>query len=145
MMLFFQKDHYIYTSGLFGTNGLIRHMPINLFRWAIGLIGSIFAITVMDLLVNRIKIKLPRTTYLIGKLGENSLQIYTLSCIFLSRYLPIVYGKFVKLVGSNILAENIIIYNFVFTFLLAVAYSFGLMMIIKFLEKNKISKVLFGK
>lgn len=147
MILFYKKDHYIYTSGLTGTEGLIRHMPINLFRWAIGLIGSVFVLTILEMCFKYIVIKgmLLRITHLFRKLGEKSLQIYTISCIFLSRYLPIVYGKFVKLAGGNIFADNMIIYNFVFTFLLALAYSLGLIIIIWLLEKYKISKLLFGK
>lgn len=147
MILFYKKDHYIYTSGLTGTEGLIRHMPINLFRWAIGLVGSIFMLTILEICFKHIVIKgrLLRTTHLFGKLGEKSLQIYTISCIFLSQYLLVAYGKFVKLAGGNIFADNMIIYNFVFTFLLAIAYSLGLMMIIRLLEKYKVSKLLFGK
>ena len=38
MMLSYRKEHYIYTSGLTGEEGLVAHMPINLFRWAVGLV-----------------------------------------------------------------------------------------------------------
>ena len=41
LLFFYQKKHYIYTSGLYGGNGIIDSLMIDGFRWAIGLFGSI--------------------------------------------------------------------------------------------------------
>lgn len=147
MMLFYRKEHYIYTSGFFGGNGLLKHMPINMYRWAIGLVGSIFVIVLLEFIFEFAKGKFENThiTRLFENLGKKSLQVYTLSCIFLSNYLPAIYQRVVKLLGKNVLAENMMLYNFLFTPLLAIAYSVGLLLIIRIFEKIKISKILFGK
>ena len=147
MMFFFKKEHYIYTSGIFGSDGFIENLPNNLYRWAIGFVGSIFVLTLLELIFKFVvlKIKKPILSKGIGKIGEKSLQIYILSIIFLSDYLPDVYGKIKELVGYNVLAQNTILYNFVYTLLLAVAYSFILYFINRVLEKIKVSKILFGK
>lgn len=42
-------------------------------------------------------------------------------------------------------AENMIIYNFIFTPLLAVVYSIGLLLLIRLLKKYNLYKLLFGK
>ena len=146
MMLFFKKDHYIYTTGLTGTEGVINHMPENLFRWAIGLAGSIFVLVILELTVkvisNRRKITAP--VKFTAKLGEKSLQVYILSCIFVSQYLPRIVKKAVASAGHNALADNMLMYA-IFTFILAALFSIGLLMLVKVLERTKISKVLFGK
>ncbi len=147
MMLFYKKDHYIYTTGFFGENGLWRHMPVNLFRWLIGLMGCIFVLTTFEMIMSRLchKEKLPLIMRGFEDLGKKSLQVYVLSCIFLSEYLPIAYMMLVKIIGSNIFAENMWVYTCIFTLCIAVGYSVFLPLLTKLLERTKISKVLFGK
>ena len=150
MLLFFEKRHYIYTSGLFGNSySLLQYIEIDLFRWAIGLIGSTFVFVLIELLYNFAIAR--HSQFFIFKLtsylGEKSLQVYALSTVFLSSYLTVVYPKIIKVLPQidTFFANHIFIYNFVFTLFLAVLYSFAISLIIKMLEKFKISKVLFGR
>ncbi len=151
LLVFFEKRHYIYTTGLIGSRSysLLQYVEIDLFRWGIGLVGSVFVAVLVESIYNFVIIKKPQfilfkaTSYL----GEKSLQIYALSVIFLSSYLAICYPKIIKLLPqvNTFFTNHMWIYNFGFTLLLAVAYSIGISLIIKLLEKSKISKILFGR
>jgi len=148
MIVFFSKEHYIYTSGFLGENGLLRHMPVNLFRYTVGFVGCVLMFTVLEILFKKIDINasIPkRILGCIGMVGEKSLQIYILSCIFLSAYYPPVYGVLVKYLGTNFPTFNMFFYNFVFTLIVSVLYTIVLMTIVRILERCRISRILFGK
>ncbi len=154
MCFFFEKRHYIYTSGIFGgeyVDGIWNIVKTDMFRWAIGLMGSIFVLTVVEFLFNlfyrpkstgvRKKLFMP-----LAKVGGNSLQIYVLSSIFLSGYLPIAYHKCIELLGEgNFLANNMWLYNAIFTPILAIVYTIFLYWIVKLLYKIKIGEFIFLK
>ncbi len=149
MLFFFEKKHYIYTSNMFGNEySFVDYVGIDLFRWAIGLVGCISVLSIVEWLFNAITVnskkQLPLSSGL-SKIGEKSLQMYVLSVSLLSFWLPIIYGKIITWVGGNVLAHNMILYNLVYTPLIALAYSFGIYFVIKLFEKIKFSKVLFGK
>ena len=153
-LFFFHKEHYIYTSGLLGngyTQSIWGIIKIDAIRWAVGFIGCIFALTVIYGLValvekssgSRLKKILLRP---MEKAGESSLQIYVLSVIFVSAYLPMGYRFLIDLCGiGNFIANNIWIYNLLFTFLLAVICTIGLFWINKALYKIKVGKWIFSK
>ena len=147
MMLFFTREHYIYTSGFTGSKGVLHHMPTNIFRWIIGFVGCVFILTIFESIVNKAinREKPPCVINVLGKIGEKSLQIYVLSCIFLSKYLPIVYQKVIGVIGGNIFAEHIWVYTCMFTPLLAAVYSGSLLLLVNIFERIKINKLLFGR
>lgn len=150
MMLFFDKKHYIYTSGIFGDKfGFWQYVQIDLFRWAIGLVGSLFVIVLMEIVYKLIVSKTPKFALWNGVsyLGEKSLQIYALSSAFLSFYLPIVYSKIIQRFPAIDLffSNHIWLYNLGFSFVLGIVYSVCISLIIKLFEKIKFSKVLFGR
>lgn len=118
------------------------------FKWILGFIGSVFILTILNELhsiyqnhsfgrkINR----------LFANLGVKSLQVYVLSIPFLSSFLSKAFPLALRLLNiPNIFAHSIIIYNYVFTPLLALAYSFSLYCLVLLLEKWKLSKILFGR
>lgn len=149
LFLLFRKEHFIYTSGLFDPGNMKRQIMVDLFRWVIGLVGSVFVITLLEGVFALLRIsdtdkwKGVRRTF--GKLGEKSLQVYTLSVIFLSMYLPHIIRFVVNRAGYNFMTQNIWLYDFVYMPLLAALYAAALLGICRLLEKMKISKVLFGR
>lgn len=150
MLIFFEKKHYIYTTGLFGGGyTIMQSVGIDLFRWAIGLVGSGFILVLMEVLYNFAVNKKPQFCLWNGieYLGKKSLQIYALSIIFLSSYLTIVYPYIVGWIPqiNTFFINHIWIYNLGFTLLLGIAYSFGISLIIKMFEKLKINQILFGR
>ena len=99
----YNYNSYIYMTQiyLFGTLGWKNQIITNLFRWVIGLVGSIFVV----LLCYRIENKLHR--YVKGflmYLGKNTLGIYIVSNIF-NVYL---YKVFYKVIENTYLQNEII-------------------------------------
>ena len=149
MMCFFEKKHYIYTSGLIN-NGypLTEHLMIDAYRWLIGLVGSIFVLIVLELGYKHIVLRMNKSMIAEGlsRLGQKSLQIYAVSVPLLSIYLARFFPQILKLLNmKNIFVQNMIMYNFVFTLGLAIVYAVLLYYFIRLLEKVKISKLMFGK
>lgn len=148
MMVFFEKKHYIYTSSLYGSEySLGEYVMIDTYRWAIGLVGCVFVITVIQLLLKCDLIK--RISVCVSKLGKNSLQIYVFSVVFLSNYLP--RGMhLIRKIGFvdklyQVFSTNAVLYDLVFTLIIAVLYAVALYYLTKILEKLKISKLIFGR
>ena len=150
MLFFFDKKHYIYTTGFYGHGYTpVQSLKIDLFRYLIGLVGSVCVICLMELLYNYVIVKKP-TFFLwngVCTMGRKSLQVYTLSVVFLSAYLPFFYSKVIMRVPrmDSFFFHNIWVYNLGFTFVLGVVYSVGIIAIIQIFERIKLSKVLFGK
>lgn len=143
MLFCFKKEHYFYVSGFDGDVGVIAHMPINIFRWAIGLVGSIFIFSILEIII--LKSKDNMIIRWLEKLGKNSLQIYALQCIFISYYLPRLFSVLVSFIGTNIFAGNIFIYNFLFTLPIALLFALFISSLISFIYKINIGKYIFGR
>ena len=145
MLLFYEKKHYIYTSGIVPSNNVMEILYIDGFRWAIGLAGSIFMLVVVELICKWIFFKHPKLANPIAVLGKKSLQMYCISVIILSFWLPVIYGKICRVVGTVSLVPNIYVYSFLFTPALAIIYSILIYYIVRFMEKTKLSKIIFGR
>ncbi len=150
LMLFFEKKHFIYTTGIFPYNNYsaAQMLVIDAYRWLIGLVGSIFAITILHIIYKHFTLKCskPVISTALAKLGKCSIKIYTFSVPFLSAYLSILFPKVLSLLNiSNIFVTNMLIYNFVFTLSLAIVYAFTLYYFVKIIDKTKISKIMFYK
>lgn len=149
LLFFFQKRDYIYTTGLISKEyDIYTLIGIDLNRWAIGLIGSIFVLVILEWFV--ILMKKAKPLELLGqaisRIGQKSLQIYCISVSLLSSFLPKFYSLFCeRIVGHNLFAQNMVLYNFLFTPLIAIGYAAVLYYLIRLLEKTKISKVIFGR
>ena len=144
LMFFFEKKHYIYTSGLFGGETLAESIKTDLFRWAIGLLGCITVIWGTRFVYGMIK-KKNKITTVIEALGENSLAIYALSVSLLSFWLPIGADKILKLLPFIDWNRYRILYDLVITSAIAVIYSILLLWIVKLLKKTGVYKLIFGK
>lgn len=149
LVCFYEKKHYIYTTGLFSTAYSAKELlQINAYRWLIGLIGSVFALTVLQIIYDLICKRKSSAPVFSGlsKIGKKSLQLYILSVPLLEGYLPIFLPKVFSLLGTgNVFVKNIFVYNYIFTFSLALIYAFALYLLVKLLEKTRISAVMFGK
>lgn len=143
MLFFFEKEHYIYTSGLFGRGKIIDALKIDSFRWAIGLLGSIAIISLCKVIFRTIYNT--KTANFIKMLGENSLAAYALSVSLLSFWLPIFANKALELLPKINWNNHILLYNLIITPLIAILYSILLIGIIKIMKKNKCYRVIFGR
>lgn len=145
MLLFFKKKHYIYTTGIVSSDSIPELIMIDGFRWAIGLAGSIFMMVILELLHRFVFLKKPALAKPIANLGIKSLQMYCISVSVLSFWLPKLFSKICSLLGSNVFASNMIVYNYLFTPCLTIVFAILIYYVIKLLEKIKASRVLFGR
>ena len=143
MLFFFEKKHYIYTSGLIGGKNTIDNLKIDFFRWAIGLFGSVTAIFICRCvykLISKSKISVG-----IELLGQNSLAVYALSVSLLSYWLPWLSNKVLALFPIIDWNNHIWFYNLIVTPAVATLYSVALSLIIKLLKKTKLYRLIFGR
>lgn len=105
MLSIYNKDTFIYNTGitLIGKN-IPHQITINLFRWAIGYIGSIFVICLSKLSFDSITIA--NAKKLIVEAGMNSLGLYILNS-FMNQLLIRLTSKF-TLNYMIIMAETVI-------------------------------------
>ena len=148
MVPFYETKHYIYITPVFSEElGLTASLEIAVFRWAIGFAGSISLLTVLDWFRKRAE----RTGAVglcaraIACLGRNSLQIYCLSLPLLSGYLPHLWRKAAEILGGDLFAENIAVFDFLFTPLLSAAWSVFLYGLVVLLKKTRLHRLIFGR
>lgn len=148
MVSFYETTHYIYMTPMFSEElGLSVSLEIAGFRWIIGFVGCVWMLAIMELLV-WLGSRIPAVQFCltaVSNLGRNSLQIYCLSASVLSGYLPHLYRKFVELAGGNLFAQNPVVYDFLFTPALAVAFSVLLYLTVVLLKKCKVHQWIFGR
>lgn len=145
LLLFFNKDCYIYNTGITiwnSKNGIIQQSIIDVYRYIIGLLGSISVVIIIDKVIGNININVKK--YLI-ELGQYSMQIYIIQSLFFGLYLKVI-NRIVEYFGINILTKNMLFYNLIITPILSIIAIFMILIIIKYIEKNKkISKIVFGR
>lgn len=151
LMIFYKKECYIYTSGinpLSSEYGVTAQISIDIFRWLVGFVGCIFILCIVEIFMRKVELSkvLKVIINFIAKLGVLSLHIYVMQRILLEYIVSKYYDLFIKKIGYNILAENIILYNFVITPLIALIFAVVLGLIAESINKNKrVNLVLFGR
>ena len=143
MQTFFEKKHFIYISGILGGETILESIYIDLFRWAIGLFGSIAVIYIFYLLQS--VLKKGAITNFIEDLGKDSLAVYILSTSLLSFWLPKFANKILGILTWVEWNNYIWFYNLIITPLVAIAYSILLLIIIKGLKKVGAYRLIFGR
>ncbi len=82
LLLFFNVDSYIYTTGYYVLNGrLMKQLSIDLFRIIIGMVGSIVVLAVLAKIYSLIDEKNMRV---LSYIGQNTMGIYIISGYFFS-------------------------------------------------------------
>ena len=141
MRFFYRKEHYIYVSGIFGGETLTDSLKIDLFRWGIGLCGSVAAVWLFSLLYQLLK---GRFCAGVERLGKDSLAVYALSTSLLSYWMEIISRRVLPILGIQ-WTDHIWVYNLVVTPAVAVAYSVGLLALIQCMKKCKVYRLVFGR
>jgi len=148
LVTFYEKKHYIYVTPILSEElGLAASLEIACFRWAIGFVGSIWLLAIMDFLLS-LGARIPAVQTCLQKisyLGKNSLQIYCLSVSLLSHYLPLLYQKFIELAGGNLFAQNKFVFDLLFTPILAAVWSVALYAAVVLLKRYRLHKLIFGR
>lgn len=78
--------------------------------------------------------------------GNNTLQIYVLQRLLLETVFAVAYTKMVSEIGYNILDYNIVLYNMIWTLLIAICFLELILFMVKKIKKIWIvSTILFGR
>ena len=149
LMYIYKKNNFIFVAMNFSDMSSVTEICFfYCFKWILGLVGSIFVLSSLNLLNrkmfnNALWIKIGSC---FANLGKKSLQIYVLSIPFLSSFLSVAFPLALTILDmENFFAKNTLIYTFVFTPTFAFVYAVGLYCAIHFLEKWKISRIIFGR
>ena len=145
MLVFFEKKHYIYTTGLIGSQYSIReYLYIDIFRWAIGLVGSVFVLTFV-FLVFRLKV-FQKLFDCFEKLGKYTLHIYVYQVILLLRFGELAVNLILKILGTyNVLPEWALLFHIVIVPVLTVISTIFFYFLSKWLNKFKFIQAVFGR
>lgn len=145
MLCFFQREHYIYTTGMFlptPSKG-VSQLATDLFRYSIGLFGSIAVSSVLYLL-SRVLWK--KIINVFAAIGKKSLQLYLVQRLLVEYICGDLYVDLVGKLGYNPLIQNLYLYNIIITPLIACAFIVIMYAVIILLYKFKrFSTFIFGR
>lgn len=145
---FYRTEYLIYLSPVFpaGANASAV-LSLNLYRFCVGISGIGFCLVLCESIFQLClkRPSFPKVLNGMALLGENSLSVYCLSLSLLSGILASIVHKCMEPFGTNILAKNMLLYNFFFTPLLALGYSCGLLFAVFLLKQTKLHALIFGK
>ncbi len=131
LLLGWQKDFYIYTTGMsLYVENITYKLIIILYRFITGLVGSISIIYIMYKLYIKNKI-----TTIIEYVGKLTMGIYIIQTY--------IFKLIYRISIPDIFTFNMLIYNFILTPILGIFIVFFCINIIKILQKNKYFKSLF--
>lgn len=139
LILFYDKRHYIYISEispLHSEYGFMGQIGIDLYRWGIGLVGSITMALIVEKIIN-VKGILERIMVKVEDLGKNSLQIYVLQSVLLEYLFSFFYQEIVNVSGKNVLTYNAVLFQIFWAPLLTIFFCFCINKIVNCLGKTK--------
>lgn len=130
MLMFFNKDYYIYATGIFNRFDIVRSLQIDLYRYAVGLLGCVCVV----LVIVNINKRVDKNSFLSKKLekcGVNSLYIYLLQHILLE-----LLGKsFVSRTGvSGLLIKNNL--TVVFNYIIPIVSAFFILLMMNWIYER---------
>lgn len=144
----YEMKHFIYSTPVYTADIDARELVrLNGFRWAIGLVGSVFVLMTVRLILEHFirKRRIPQILKLLGKLGEQSLAVYCLSVSLLSYYLSKICDRLVAAAGFNPLTEIIPLYHLLIVPAITGIYCFVLYGAVLLTKKCRIYSLIFGK
>lgn len=148
LLRFYQKRHYIYVSGLLGKIeecGLKGQISIDIYRYIIGLVGSVTIIAIARWGFDFLQGKGEKIEFL-QMLGQYTLEIYLMQRILLEFWIAGLYQIAVAYIGENVLAINRLIYDWLFTLPCAMLLGILLLKMANAISRcPQINRFLFGK
>lgn len=151
ILIFYKNRDYIYTTGinpLVSEYGVVNQIGIDIYRWCVGLFGSVFVLILTYIIIQKFSEKaiVKRISKTFSYLGCISLQIYVMQRVFLELFLSSTFKSMVDGIENNLLATNIVIFNHFITFTVAIIYSLIFYYIEKRLKNHcRLNWILFGR
>lgn len=147
LLPYYSSNSYIYTTGITNFETISKFMAqlkIDIYRYAIGLCGAVFVIMVVEYCTEYFRNS--KVVRKIAGFGAMSLQIYVMQKIAVEYLAVGCWAKIISVLGFNPLTENTVLYDWVFTLLLALIGCEILYQITLLVKKTTmLSKILFGR
>lgn len=148
MLLFYNEADFIYTTGLFDKENMLKQFGIDIYRYVIGFVGCVFIITVVKFMIKLLeKVKMfSSLEKSLCYMGKNSLQFYSIQVLVFFWVKQMIEKILVPMFNNvNILVSNSFLYTFLITPMFAVAICFAIYVVILILNKIKLNKLLFAR
>lgn len=149
MLFFYDEKHYIYTTGVSLAASELswkEQLNIDIFRYVIGLAGSISVIVLIEKFSDKLSCVIRKILVLCGR---KSLEIYILQCMIVSWLFSMFYSNIaLRVMGDKILRifENVFIIDFLFAPLITVGFSIIIVVLLKILNNiQNLNKFLFSR
>lgn len=123
LLSYYSKEHYIYVSGIMDLSdeiGVGRQIEIDIFRWVIGLVGSISIIMIVKYFLKDVSSEC-RIRKMFCEFGKYTLEIYVMQRILIEYLGTKVMWKIINETGFSFL-HNEIIYDYIYTLLCTVFF-----------------------
>lgn len=147
MLLFYREEHFIYISGIspFGSEfGFWGQIKIDIYRYLIGFLGTLSVIYIFEIVYRLLRYNKVAKIIIYG--GRHSLDIYVMQRLVLEYVLAAVFVKFVDYCGINYFTKNMLLFDYVYSFLCSLLCFAILLFGAKQIEKSRIiSFLLFGR
>ncbi len=145
MVVFMNKKYLIYITPIISFDkSIVYNIHINMFRWIIGLLGTISSVYLIKAFVC-ICSKDSLIIYFFEMLGKYSIAVYVLQTSLLEFYLPHLCDFLFRYIMKAEWGEIILIYNFIITPIVATIYAVVILLLIMFLRKRGFYKFLFNR
>lgn len=147
LLCFYKTDSFVYVTGVnpfLSTKGFWSQIFIDLYRWAIGFIGS-FSVIIVIMKIGKMISKDNPVIKFIQKAGRYSLQIYLVQKVALEFVGNRGMSAVVKILGFNPLTKNMLLYNALFTPIIALLYACIIVRIVEMISRSNKSKWIFGR
>lgn len=137
----YKTNYYISYSGMFLLNDLSNQLYIDIYRWTFNILGVVTIIIVSQFFKKRL---LLFKSFV--KIGQYTLQIYIiqhwlLEVVIGTWMVPRIIDEF----GWTFVSINTVVFDCLIAPIFSIIYCLLCIMIVRYLEKIKIAKLLFGR
>lgn len=140
----YKETSFIYTTGISVWKSDVTvetHILIDLYRYMIGLSGSVAVIYIVCVLIGKFK----TLDNWLSKCGQYTMQIYIIQCFFFKIF-GIVWGKIENFFGNSAILLNVISRDVIIALPFCLILLLMLLFISKIFEKSSlINRILFGR
>lgn len=144
LIAFYGDNYYIDVAGLWGTDYTpFQYMHISSYRFVTGLVGCIFALTLLKGIHNLINDT--KICKLFEKVGTKSLQIYVMQAIAFYLEKVVVDDVLSKTGYCEYINSHWQLHSFVFSFVFSIFLMIVIYWLTKLFYKIKIGKFIFGR
>lgn len=147
LLIFYRERDFINISGIIlrgSKYGFWTQLLIDIYRYVIGLVGSLAMMILANVCYKKM-IGKSKIFILLSNLGQISMQVYILQKFLLEKALgDIIKNNYYNIIGDNLTVNNVFS-SCLISPLIAIVFSIVIYSLVKFIDKCKYIKWVFGK